>query len=138
MTLAIPTFELADGYEGYRQVRRKFLEIYAFALAEKFRQLKRVVGIATEPQDDTAKGGSSEDLIVVEPGEWTPEFLAQLEESKEKLNIMQEENFRPYDSNQESEFPAVAVDRPRPDGTRLNRKQRRALAAKARSKKKKT
>lgn len=45
MTLAIPKFELAEGYEGYRKARRKLLEVYAFALAEKFRELKRVVGI---------------------------------------------------------------------------------------------
>ena len=51
MTLAIPKFELPDGYDGYRIVRRKLLEIYGFALLEKYRELKRIVGIATEFQD---------------------------------------------------------------------------------------
>jgi hypothetical protein len=41
MTLAIPQFELVGGYEGYWKGRRKFLEVYAFALLEKHRNLKR-------------------------------------------------------------------------------------------------
>ena len=132
MTMAVPKFELPDGYDGYRKVRRKFLEVYAYALAEKFRNLKRVVGIATETRAEIAKGGSSEDLIVVEPREWTEEFLSELATAKRELNIMQEENFKPYLSNQAPEFPEVKVEGSQIDAPKLNRKQRRALAAKAR------
>jgi hypothetical protein len=135
MTLAIPKFELSEGYEGYRKARRKILEIYAFSLLEKYRELKRVVCIATEPRSKIVNGGSSEDLIVIEPGEWTPEFLKQLKEAKNELNIMQKENFKPYVSSQEPEFPNVrTIDRLEPDAPRLNRKQRRALAAKRKKK----
>jgi hypothetical protein len=133
MTLAIPLKELPGGYEQYRLVRRNFLEVYAYALAEKFRELKRIVGIATEAKSNISQGGSSEDLIVLEPAEWSPEFLAQLEESKKKLGIMQKE-LVPFNPRQEPEFPNVSVPkliRPQPS---LNRKQRRAAAAKARSK----
>jgi hypothetical protein len=132
MTVAIPKFELPDGYDGYRNVRRKFLEVYAYALAEKFRELKRVVGIATEPRSDISNVGRSEDLIVIEPKEWTDEFVAKLEESKEQLNVMREDNFKPYLSNQEPEFPTVAGRQSEFDTPKLNRKQRRALAAKTR------
>lgn len=132
MTLAIPRFEVEGGYAGYREVRRKLLEIYAFSLLEKYRDLKRIVGIATEPRNREGKGGSSEDLLVVEAGEWTSEFLEQLEEAKKNLNIAQEGNFKTY-STQGNEFPEVAI---RPVhaaiAPRLNRKQRRAAAAKAR------
>jgi hypothetical protein len=82
MTLAVPNLKLAGGYEQYRTVRRNMLLTYAFALLEKYRGLKRIVGIATEPPSKTGEDGSSEDLIVAEPGPWTPEFLKELEESK--------------------------------------------------------
>ncbi len=136
MTLAIPKFELPDGYDGYRIVRRKLLEIYGFALLEKYRELKRIVGIATESRTEIAKGGSSEDLLVIEPQEWTPEFLAQLEEAKEKLDILREGNYKPYHSDQGPEFPDVPTVGNSQSNTRgLNRKQRRALAAKSRTQK---
>ncbi len=131
MTLAIPTFEVKGGYEEYRSVRRKFLEIYAYALLEKHRDLKRIVGIATEPQSEITRGGSSEDLIVVEPDEWTPEFLKELEELKKALNIAQEGNFKMYPI-QGNEFPEVKLSPSMPNSQKLNRKQRRANAAKAR------
>ncbi len=133
MTMAVPKFELSEGYDGYRKARRKFLEIYAYALAENFRNLKRVVGIATETRAEIAKGGSSEDLIAIEPREWTAEFLTELAIAKRELNIMQEGNFKHYRSNQEPEFPEVKVD-DSIDAPEINRKQRRALAAKARKK----
>jgi hypothetical protein len=135
MTMAVPDFELPDGYNGYRKTRQKFLKVYAYALAEKFRNLKRVVGIATESRIEIEKGGSSEDLIVVEPTEWADEFVAELEESKRTLDIMQEGKFKSYAANQAPEFPAVQTERHEGPGEKLNRKQRRAIAAKARKKK---
>jgi hypothetical protein len=131
--LAIPPFDLEGGYEGYRKGRRKFLEIYAFALLEKHRTLKRVVGIATEPKGKSHQLGSSEDLIVVEPGEWKEDFLHQLEEAKRTLNILQDGNFSPYPV-QENEFPELE---PRPDPFSMEgkskRKRRRARGKSKRS-----
>jgi hypothetical protein len=106
MTMAVPDFELPDGYNGYRKTRQKFLQVYAYALAEKFRHLKRVVGIATEARIEINNGGSSEDLIVIEPTGWTDEFVAELEKSKKTLDIMQEGNFASSGVNQASSFQA--------------------------------
>ncbi len=132
MTLAIPKFEVKGGYEGYRAARRKMLEIYAYAVLEKHRDLRRVVGVATELRNHIDQGGSSEDLIVVEtPGTWTNEFLVELEELKKTLNILQD--VKPYRMQSANEFPRVTMpslwelDAPKP-----NRKQRRAAAARAR------
>jgi hypothetical protein len=137
MTLAIPKFELAKGYEGYRTVRRKMLEVYGFSLLEKYRELKRIVGIATECRREIAKGGSSEDLILIEPKEWTATFLRKLEEAKKKLGIMQEGKYKPYLSDQDPEFPAVpTIGDLQPNTRGLNRRQRRTLAAKSRKRNK--
>jgi hypothetical protein len=135
MTMAVPDFELPDGYNGYRKTRQKFLQVYAYALAEKFRHLKRVVGIATEARIEINNGGSSEDLIVIEPTGWTDEFVAELEKSKKTLDIMQEGNFASSGVNQASEFPSVQIERYATQAPKLNRKQRRAIAAKERKKK---
>jgi hypothetical protein len=131
-TLAIPKFEMDGGYEGYRVLRRKFLEIYAYSLLEKNRNLKRIVGIATEPRNRLGGGGSSEDMIVVEPGTWTPESIAQLEKTKKAFNIDQEENVKTYSVHQD-EFPEVILPPlAEPEIHRPNRHQRRAAGAKAR------
>jgi hypothetical protein len=138
LTFAIPNFDVG-GYEGYTKTRRKLLEIYAFALLEKHRELKRVVGIATETRKEIAQGGgSSEDLIVIEPepSTWTPEFLKELEELKRNLNMLQEGNFSTY-RIQGNEFPEVNLPPSfLPGVPKLNRKQRRANAAKAKKQKK--
>ncbi len=133
MTLAVPETQLDGGYEQYRSARRKMLEVYAFALLEKHRQLKRIVGIATEPP----KGqGASEDMIVAEVDEWSPEFLKDLEDWKKKLNIVQEGNYKKL-SRGGNEFPTVKLT-PTSDENKSypNRQQRRAAARKARKQRK--
>lgn len=131
MTLGIPKTELAGGYEQYRDARRNMLQTYAFAFLEKYRELKRIVGIATESPNTIGKGGRSEDLIVVEPGHWTPGFLKELEESKKALNIVQDGNFEEYPARG-NEYPEVKQSKWFASASsKLNRKQRRALAAKA-------
>lgn len=60
-------------------------------------------------------------------------ILKQLEETKKELNIMQDGNFTPYASNQQPEFSNIqALAQLQLEEPKLNRKQRRALAAKAR------
>jgi hypothetical protein len=105
MTLSVPGFELAGGYEQYRSARRAMLEIYAFSFLQKNPKLKQVVGIATEPP---MRGrGSSEDLIVVyAPEEWTADFLMNLEEQKKICNIVQPGNYTEY-AIQGNEFPEI-------------------------------
>jgi hypothetical protein len=88
MTLARPDPPLPGGYQDYRDLRVHMLRIYADALLHKHRNLKWVVGIASEPP---GAGGSSEDLIMVErPPVWTDEIVAELQEDKKLFNIMAE------------------------------------------------
>lgn len=130
MTLAVPAFQLDGGYEQYRLVRHGFLETYALAFLKKYPKLKRIIGIATEPP---GKGrGASEDLILVERGEWTPEFERELAERMKALNIAQEGNFKEY-SVQGREFPEIPnQDIEVTSLPGLNRHQRRAEKAKLR------
>jgi hypothetical protein len=133
MTLAFPETELPRGYSQYRFARQIMLETYALALLRRYSYQKRIVGIATEPPSETRKGGASEDLILVEPKEWTPEVLRSLEAKLSELDIAQEGRIKEYHING-NEFPDVKR-RAVPTGYRLNRKQRRAKAAKERNKK---
>jgi hypothetical protein len=130
MTLWVPGFELAGGYEQYRSVRRAMLETYAFSFLQKNPKLKQVVGITTElPMQGH---GSSEDLIVVyTPEEWTPDFLMKLEEQKKICNIAQPGNYTEY-AIQGNEFPEIPRRPPERDRPHLNRQQRRARATEAR------
>src|SRR5882672_8539395 len=96
-----------------------------------------MVGIATEPPSKTGKDGSSEDLIVAEPGPWSPKFLKELEESKNAFDIMQEGKFK-ESSMQGSEFPPVQTPSQfLPNISGMNRKQRRAIEAKSNKNKRK-
>ena len=107
------------------------LKVYAFALLEKNRHLKRIIGIATEPPSGM---GASEDLIVAEVSEWSAEFLKELEESKKKLNIVQEGNYKEH-ARGGSEFPSLNSETPDVSSkSRLSRQQRRAAERKARKK----
>jgi hypothetical protein len=79
------------------------LESYALAFLRKYRHLDQVVGIASEPINQTDRRGSSEDLMWVQPGEWTPSLL---EERKKLFNIVQEGKYKEY-AVHGSEFPKV-------------------------------
>jgi hypothetical protein len=126
MTLPRPEMELAGGYEQYRAARRNMLETYALAILKDYSALKRVVGIAMEP---AGCGGSSEDLILVEPGEWTDNLLRTLEERKKLYGIMQ--NVEQYSVGGD-EFPSPTLAPARiAEKSGKNRKERRAARARA-------
>jgi len=135
MTLAVPTFELAGGYDQYRSVRRNLLETYALAFLQKHSMLKRVVGIGTEPMNNAAETGSSEDLIVVQVDEWTPKLLKDLDDRKKRLNIFEEGKYKEY-AVQGNEYPEVTQEPTRKSSLKLSRQQRRAQAAEARRRRK--
>lgn len=120
--------EEKGGYEHYRLFRSHYLQTYAQALLMKFDYLQRVIGIAMEPPNQGR--GASEDIIYGEQQAWTPEQRAENKKDAERLGIMQSLVERPVRS---TEFPEIA-ERPRrgPPPPRGNRKQRRAMAAKAR------
>ena len=137
MTLAVPKFELGGGYEQYRQVRRNMLETYALTFLRKHPSLKRIVGIATEPPAESAGSvGSSEDLILAEPPEWSDAFTNRLEERQRVFDVLREGRYKEY-AIQGREFPDVEFkERRDPDRPQLNRRQRRAMKATTRRRKK--
>jgi hypothetical protein len=135
MTLAVPTFELDGGYDQYRAVRRNLLEAYALAFLQKHPVLKRVVGIGTEPMNNAAESGSSEDLIVVQVDEWTPKLLQDLDDRKKRLNIFEQGKYKEY-AVQGNEYPEVTQEPTRKSSPKLSRRQRRAQAAEARRRRK--
>jgi hypothetical protein len=130
MTLARPKFELAGGYNQYRAVRRSMLETYAFAFLQKFPELKQVVGIAMEPPTRAGGAGSSEDLIVARPGEWSAAFVEDLERRKRVYSIAQEGNFT-FREIRGNEYPDAELARQEPQ-PKLSRRERRARASNAR------
>ncbi|WP_368417193.1 hypothetical protein [Falsiroseomonas sp.] len=119
---------LPRGYEQYREVRLAMLQAYAMGLARKFRYLKRVVGITTEPPAAvTGVVGSSEDLILFEPQGWTSELEAEAERMCRQFDIFVDDRSKIYLHHGE-EYPRVTTTAPSP-----NRRQRRADAARQRS-----
>ncbi len=129
-----------DDYEQYRNARGKVLYAYALGLMNRYRHLKRIIGIATEPPAvATSRTETSEDLVLLEPTEWTPELSAQAERVCGELGIMQETSFSEYAVRGE-EYPHARVvedaapARPATEAppSGLNRQQRRALKAKSR------
>lgn len=130
MTLAVPARELPDGYIGYRKARSSMLETYAFAMLNKYRHLKRIIGIGVEPP--SARGGS-EDLIYVEPPtEWTDDLLLDLEERKTQHDAMQERTYREYGVHVR-EYPKLPTSSA-PETANLNRHERRKRKAVLRAK----
>lgn len=134
LTLAVPKNDPPISYEDYRLVRRNLLEIYAWSFLQRNPHLLRIIGIATESVKGRRGGGSSEDLILAEPPEWTVEFVRNLENAQQELNIFREGNFKEY-SVEGNEFPdvqeelaAISVSS-RPQAT-LTRRQQRALRSK--------
>jgi len=152
LTFAYKDFmDATGGYDKYREFRVFHASTYATASLMRSPYLKRIVGVAVEPP---GKGrGGSEDLIYAEQQNWSAEQRAAAEADCSNLGIMsgalRERHVH------ESEFP----DPKRrtlelPDGSYLvidpssetdqgtapprfgmNRRQRRAAIAKARSRK---
>ena len=75
-----------------RRYRREFLIRYCFVLSWKHRQLRTIVGIATE--SGRGKSGRSYDLLVERPQEWTPELIADAKRVQEDLDILYDENIK--------------------------------------------
>lgn len=113
MTLNVPDIELEEGYDRYRYVRHLMLEAYALSFLERYRYLKRIIGIATEPPATSGdeRRGSSEDLVLAEAPEWTDELLNDLEKRKELYDIMKEGRIRQHGISGK-EFPEVEAKQP--------------------------
>lgn len=133
-------------YDQYREVRASTLAAYSESLLEGNRNLRRVVGIATE---GVRSGNMSEDLIYHEPPEWTDEAIAAAKERAKIHEIMGPNlKMRNYSTkeypghaaglkrgSEYTEIPYRFIERPPSPvtGQPGNRKQRRAAKAKRRS-----
>jgi hypothetical protein len=111
VTVKVPGIKLAGGYQQYRHVRQRILEVYALALLRKHAQLRGVIGIATEPEPpDGEKSGSSEDLIYAEQPDWSDQLVRDLEQAKDRFGIDRPGNQRAHTVSAR-EFPEVMVPR---------------------------
>lgn len=125
--------EEKGGYEHYRLKRTELAEVYAKGVLERFHHLKRVIGISREPLDQGR--GVSEDLIYAEQSDWSDDERCAIRKDCDAYGVFQEGMKRtPW---QDQEFPDVETSVveegwPEPLHLRMNRKQRRAAAARAR------
>lgn len=70
----------------YRKHRREYLDGYCFVFAWKYRQYKRVIGIATESGIDTS--ARSYDLVLIEIPEWTLDLEEHAERIQDERQIL--------------------------------------------------
>jgi hypothetical protein len=120
---------VAEGYESYRDARVKMLRAYCEVALFDNRHLKRMLGIAVDgrPAKGGKKGGS-EDLMLVEIEQWTPESEAEVIRIRKALGILVQSRLRPGRITL-TEFP----DMPRPDVPAAgNRRERRSARSKNR------
>jgi hypothetical protein len=123
LILAYPKFALKGGYEQYRRVRVNILHAYCLHTLYEHRGVTRVVGIALDASPKvTGRRGGSEDLIGLEVFNWTSEIEREVQELKERFDIMKPG--RPIKSYLSTdEFPQVLSEF---TGRKMSRRQRRA------------
>ena len=77
------------GYDHYREGRAAFLKAYCQSALHEFRHLKRMVGIAVDASPHvTGRRGGSEDLMLLEINEWTPELERETQQLREDAEIL--------------------------------------------------
>ncbi|MEZ5984937.1 MAG: hypothetical protein R3B94_03190 [Hyphomonas sp.] len=116
--------EPLGGYEHYRLKRQELMTAYAQGLLLRYSYLRRVVGVAVEPP--AQGGGSSEDLIYIERGEWTKEFEAAVTEQSRRLNIFQQGFEEREYRDQEFPFVGSVPGQAPPKKKKFTRKERKA------------
>jgi hypothetical protein len=122
LVLAYPKHvELKDGYDQYRKVRLNMLEVYCAAILYDHRNLKRMVGVAVDaPSSQAGEVGGSEDLMLYQIEDWTPDLERSVEQSRAHFDVMQADRIK-MSRLQVQEYPA-----PKPEDNGMNRQQRRA------------
>lgn len=119
---------VAEGYDRYREFRSGLLKAYCEAALYDNRNLKRMLGIALDASERVnGRPGGSQDLLLLEVEEWTPDHEREVEQMRESIGILKGSRLR-RGGIHVTEFPAVPVASPR----RGNRAQRRSAAAKGR------
>jgi len=109
--------EFSD-YQLYRQVRAKFLYGYCAVVKGRFRSLKYVVGIATEPPKHRQGRNSSEDLCLIE-GVWSKTDEQVGDEISQSMEILRDGMTRRYGFSVK-EFPDISPNAFVDDGTESN------------------
>lgn len=124
----------AKGYDYYREGRGGFLKAYCQVALFQHQNLKRIVGIAVDAAPSlTGRVGGSEDLMMVQIDEWTPELEEETRKLQEEAEILLRDRLQPTLLRQRS-----LAER---DINRFfsgNRKERLAARAKARRKARKS
>lgn len=106
---AIDHTKSADELRGARQA---MLEIACAAAKLKFREIKRVIGIAIDAPKFAGKT-NSENLLLMEFAEWTSEKEAYYKEANKELNFFETPQMK-MTERKVSEFPSVSKFRSNP------------------------
>lgn len=103
--LILPMPNRPVAYETYRHFRREFLYACCHVAKWKFGDVKRVIGIATEP---ASYQGSSEDLLLADYAEreWSKEDELEAVRLQSKLQILQDDRVERYERH-DSEYPDI-------------------------------
>lgn len=84
-------------YQEYRRYRAMVAHAYSENLLQRNRDLKRVVGIATEGE---LRGGRSEDLVYQEQIEWDDDALEQARELADAFDVFKKSSERQYSTEE--------------------------------------
>lgn len=118
---------VSKGYDHYREGRAAFLKAYCQVALYQFPNLKRMVGIALDASPKlTGRKGGSEDLIMMQVEEWTPELIQETLDLQKEAEILVNANpmvgrvktTEFFGSDGNSLF----------EGNRVERRKKRALA----------
>lgn len=106
LTVAYPEGKIKN-YDQYRRVRSNMLYAYGVNILNKNRNLKRIVGVATEPiqSNESARKGRSEDIVFIEYDKWTPEDEEEAVHLSRMAGIFQEQTLKMYHIH-EDEYPS--------------------------------
>lgn len=87
LTIKYPLdFKIEGGYEQYRNARLNILYANCLAVLREMPELKRIIGIVSEPLVNKNNSGSI-DLIYLEQPEWTTELLDELKRYVDIYNV---------------------------------------------------
>ncbi len=103
--LQLKAIDLARSADELREVRQAMLEIACAAAKLKFPEIQRVIGIATDAPKFAGKT-NSEDMLLMEFDEWTPEKKAYYEKANKELRFFETPQMQ-MTKQTVSEFPSA-------------------------------
>ena len=120
-------------YDEYRKARIAMLHVYARGVLERYSYLERVIGVTCEPPGQGH--GGSEDLIYAGQAQWTEEQRRAIREDCERLEVFRPNlKFKLWKGEEYPDVAVVTIEPVRAQGqlAGLNRRHRRAMAARHR------